>query len=69
MTDHQAEITKKERLYKKRSVGILPVTRSTLGGLRIAQPVRTSNAEAHACMNITRMVYTTPVNIYCCLAP
>ena len=60
-------------------MGTLPVTRPTLGGLRIARNSRTSNAEAHAVYVYTptldalpkrqtpmRAVQYTPIDIYCC---
>ena len=53
----------------------ITVTRSTHRGLRIAHPVRTSNAEAHADMHIRRRLslieanaggINIPMSIYCC---
>ncbi len=43
----------------QKSVGILPVTRPTLRGSGIALSVRTSNAEAHACMYKRSNTYMT----------
>ena len=64
-------------IYKK-SVEPVTAARSTRRGLRIAHPVRTSNAEAHADMFIAMtyryksndtpkaVIKTYPMNIYRC---
>ena len=41
-------------VYKEKARESVPVTHPALWGLRIAHPVRTSNAEAHADMYNTR---------------
>ena len=61
---------------KKARVAVL-VARPTLQASRIAHPVETSNAEAHADMYISArvplkkvhfwlLIYNIPMNIYCC---
>ena len=52
----QANIRK---TYKEKARESVPVTRPAYRGLRIAHPVRTSNAEAHADMHSTRYTFLT----------